>query len=65
MESDVITLSQAADLIIVVCFGAVGYFAFLYFIAEGICGLIDFIRSKRKARKEWKAMKREQEQAKE
>ena len=65
METEVITLSQAADMIIVICFGAAGYFAFLYYIVEGISSLIDFIKAKRKVRKERTAKKLKQEQAKE
>lgn len=65
MESNVITLSQAADMIIVGCFCIAGYLAFLYLIGEAACAVVDIIKDKRKARKERKAKKLEQEQAKE
>ena len=65
METTTITVSQLADLIIVACFFIAAYVAFLYAIGEAVSALIDSIKEKRKARKERKAKKLEQEQAKE
>ena len=55
MESNTITLSQMADLIIVACFFIAGYVSVLYLLGEAISAVMDCIRNKRKARKERKA----------
>ena len=62
MESNTITLSQMADLIIVACFFIAGYVSVLYLLGEAISAVMDCIRNKRKDRKERKA--RELERAK-
>lgn len=63
MESNTITLSQMADMIIVISFFTVGFTAFLYLVIDTIMDLISGIRAKRKVRRERKA--KELEQAKE
>ena len=63
MESNTITLSQMADMIIVISFFSVGFTAFLYLVVDTILDMISGIKAKRKVRKERKA--KEQEQAKE
>ena len=63
MESNTITISQLADLIIVACFFIAGFTAFLYLVIDTIMDLISGIRAKRKVRRERKA--KELEQAKE
>ena len=65
METTAITVSQLADLIIVACFFIAAYVAFLYIIGEAVSAVIDIIKEKRRVRKERKAKKLEQEQAKE
>ena len=55
MESNTITISQLADLIIVACFFIAGYVSVLYLLGEAISAVMDCIRNKRKARKERKA----------
>jgi len=62
MESNTITLSQMADMIIVISFFSVGFTAFLYLVVDTILDMISGIKAKRKVRKERKA--KEQEQAK-
>ena len=62
MESNTITLSQMADMIIVISFFSVGFTAFLYLVVDTILDMIFGIKAKRKVRKERKA--KEQEQAK-
>ena len=61
MESNTITLSQMADMIIVISFFSVGFTAFLYLVVDTILDMISGIKAKRKVRKERKA--KEQEQA--
>ena len=61
MESNTITLSQMADMIIVISFFSVGFTAFLYLVVDTILDMISGIKAKRKGRKERKA--KEQEQA--
>ena len=62
MESNTISLSQMADMIIVISFFSVGFTAFLYLVVDTILDMISGIKAKRKVRKERKA--KEQEQAK-
>ena len=62
MESNTITLSQMADMIIVISFFSVGFTAFLYLVVDTILDMISGIKAKRKVRKEREA--KEQEQAK-
>lgn len=52
MESSTITISQLADMIIIISFFTIGFSAFLSIIIEGIHDFITWIRKKRKARKE-------------
>ena len=61
MESNTITVSQMADMIIVINFFSVGFTAFLYLVVDTILDMISGIKAKRKVRKERKA--KEQEQA--
>ena len=61
MESNTITVSQMADMIIVISFFSVGFTAFLYLVVDTILDMISGIKAKRKVRKERKA--KEQEQA--
>lgn len=63
MESNTISISQLADMIIVISFFTVGFTAFLYLVIDTIMDLISGIRAKRKVRRERKA--KELEQAKE
>ena len=63
MESNTISLSQMADMIIVISFFSVGFTAFLYLVIDTIMDMISGIKARRKARKERKA--KELEQAKE
>ena len=49
------TLSQAADLIIVMTFGVTVITVFFGTVTEAVLDLIDTIKKKRKARKEKKA----------
>lgn len=63
MDSSTISLSQMADMIIVISFFTVGFTAFLYLVIDTIMDLISGIRAKRKVRRERKA--KELEQAKE
>lgn len=65
MESNTITISQLADLIIVACFFIAGYVSVLYLLGEAISVVMDFIRDKRKARKERKAKEKEQAEVQE
>ncbi len=63
MESNTITLSQMADMIIVISFFSVGFTAFLYLVVDTILDMISGIKARRRVRKERKA--KELEQAKE
>ena len=63
MESNTISLSQMADMIIVISFFSVGFTAFLYLVVDTILDMVSGIKARRKARKERKA--KELEQAKE
>ena len=65
METTAITVSQLADLIIVACFFIAGYVSVLYLLGEAISAVMDFIRDKRKARKERKAKEKEQAESQE
>lgn len=65
MESNTITLSQMADMIIVISFFSVGFTAFLYLVVDTILDMISGIKAKRKARKEHKAKEKEQAEAQE
>ena len=65
MESNTITISQLADLIIVACFFIAGYVSVLYLLGEAISAVMDFIRDKQKARKERKAKEKEQAEVQE
>ena len=60
MENTV-TLSQMADMIIVLCFGAVVIGTTMFVVVDTVMDLIDSVKNCRKARKEHKA--KEQEQA--
>ena len=63
MESNTITVSQMADMIIVISFFSVGFTAFLYLVVDTILDMISGIKARRRVRKERKA--KELEQAKE
>ena len=63
MESNTITLSQMADMIIVISFFSVGFTAFLYLVVDTILDMVSGIKARRKVRKERKG--KELEQAKE
>ena len=63
MESNTITVSQMADMIIIISFFSVGFTAFLYLVVDTILDMISGIKAKRKVRKERKA--KELERAKE
>lgn len=63
MESNTITLSQMADMIIVISFFSVGFTAFLYLVVDTILDMISGIKAKRKVRKERKAKEQEQAEA--
>jgi len=63
MESNTISLSQMADMIIVISFFSVGFTAFLYLVVDTILDMISGIKARRRVRKERKA--KELEQAKE
>ena len=65
MESNTITLSQMADMIIVISFFSVGFTAFLYLVVDTILDMISGIKAKRKVRKERKAKEKEQAEAQE
>ena len=65
MESNTITVSQMADMIIVISFFSVGFTAFLYVVVDTILDMISGIKAKRKARKERKAKEKEQTEAQE
>ena len=65
MESNTITLSQMADMIIVISFFSVGFTAFLYLVVDTILDMISGIKAKRKARKERKAKEKEQAEVQE
>ena len=65
MESNTITLSQMADMIIVISFFSVGFTAFLYLVVDTILDMISGIKAKRKVRKERKATEQEQAEAQE
>lgn len=63
MESNTITLSQMADMIIVISFFSVGFTAFLYLVVDTILDMISGIKAKRKGRKKRKAKEQEQAEA--
>ena len=63
MESNTITVSQMADMIIVISFFSVGFTAFLYVVVDTILDMISGIKAKRKVRKERKAKEQEQAEA--
>ena len=65
MESNTISLSQMADMIIVISFFSVGFTAFLYLVVDTILDMVSGIKAKRKARKERKAKEKEQAEAQE
>ena len=65
MESNTITLSQMADMIIVISFFSVGFTAFLYLVVDTILDMISGIKAKRRARKEHRAKEKEQAEAQE
>lgn len=54
---ETITLSQMADLIIVMGFGALAVSGFAYILTEGISLVVDGVKGWRKKRKERKANK--------
>ena len=60
MESNTITLSQMADMIIVISFFSVGFTAFLYLVVDTILDMISGIKARRRVRKERKAKELEQ-----
>jgi len=62
MENTV-TLGQMADMIIVLCFGAVVIGTTVFVVVDAVMDLIESVKKRRKARKERKA--KELEQAKE
>ena len=59
MENTV-TLSQMADMIIVLCFGAVVVGTTMFVVVDTVMDLIESVKKRRKARKERKAKEREQ-----
>ena len=63
MESNTITLSQMADMIMVISFFSVGFTAFLYLVVDTILDMISGIKAKRKGRKKHKAKEQEQAEA--
>ena len=65
MESNTITVSQMADMILVISFFSVGFTAFLYLVVDTILDMISGIKAKRKVRKERKAKEQEQAEAQE
>ena len=64
MENTV-TLSQMADMIIVLCFGAVVVGTTMFEVVDAVMDLIDSVKNRRKARKECKAKEKEQAEAQE
>ena len=62
MENTV-TLSQMADMIIVLCFGAVVVGTTMFVVVDTVMDLIESVKKRRRARKERKV--KELEQAKE
>lgn len=64
MENTV-TLSQMADMIIVLCFGAVVVGTTVFVAVDMVMDLIELVKNRRKARKERKAKKKEQAEAQE
>ena len=64
MENTV-TLSQMADMIIVISFFTIGFTAFLYIVVDTIMDMISGIKAKRMVRKERKAKELEQAQEQE
>ena len=65
MESNTISLSQMADMIIVISFFSIGFTAILYLVVDTILDMISGIKAKRKVRKERKAKEQEQAEAQE
>ena len=59
MESTTITLSQMADMIIVLCFGAVVVGTTMFVVVDTVMDLIESVKKRRKARKERKAKEQE------
>ena len=59
MESNTITVSQMADMIIVISFFSIGFTAILYLVIDTILDMISGIKAKRKVRKERKAKAQE------
>ena len=64
MENTV-TLSQMADMIIVLCFGAVVVGTTMFVVVDAVMDLIDSVKNRRKARKEHKAKEQEKAEAQE
>ena len=64
MENTV-TLSQMADMIIVLCFGAVVIGTTMFVVIDTVMDLIDSVKNRRKARKERKAKEQEQAESQE
>ena len=58
MENTV-TLSQMADMIIVLCFGAVVVGTTMFVVVDTVMDLIQSVKKRRKARKERKAKEQE------
>ena len=58
MENTV-TLSQMADMIIVLCFGAVVVGTTMFVVVDTVMDLIESVKKRRKARKERKAKEQE------
>ena len=65
MESNTITLSQMADMIIVISFFSIGFTAILYLVIDTILDMISGIKARRSVRKERKAKEQEQAEAQE
>lgn len=65
MESNTISISQMADMIIVISFFTIGFTAFLYIVVDTIMDMISGIKAKRMVRKERKAKELEQAQEQE
>ena len=64
MENTV-TLSQMADMIIVLCFGVVVVGTTMFVVVDAVMDLIDSVKNRRKARRERKAKEQEKAEAQE
>ena len=60
-----VTLSQMADMIIVLCFGAIVVGTTVFVAVDMVMDLIDSVKNRRKSRKERKAKEQKQAEAQE